>query len=132
MDGIEHEKIGLDLYEMAEVLVAMGLYQAVVSVSKATSHSHFLCPCTSSRTWTEVVVVCLYTREVLLASQLVLTLPLSVNDESLASHVCRASSRRIATCMMCSKTKLQLDQVTAHDCAYTKVNCIIYTTEWNC
>lgn len=43
MDGIEHEKIGLDLYEMAEVLVAMGLYQAVVSVSKATSHSHFLC-----------------------------------------------------------------------------------------
>lgn len=29
VDGIEHEKIGLDLYEMAEVLVAMGLYQAV-------------------------------------------------------------------------------------------------------
>lgn len=68
--------------------------------------------------------MCLYTREVLLASQLVLTRPLSVNDESLASHVCRASSRRIATyACMCSKTKLQLDQVTAHDCAYTKMNC---------
>lgn len=30
VDGIEHDKVGLDLYEMADVLVGMGLYQAVV------------------------------------------------------------------------------------------------------
>ena len=30
MDGIEDEKIGLDLYEMAEVLIEMGMDQAMV------------------------------------------------------------------------------------------------------
>lgn len=34
VDGIERDKIGLDLYEMAEVIVSMGLYQAVVSYNK--------------------------------------------------------------------------------------------------
>lgn len=31
VDGIEYDKVGLDLYEMADVLLAMGVYQAVVS-----------------------------------------------------------------------------------------------------
>ena len=30
MDGIEYDKVGLDLYEMAEVVLNMGISQAVV------------------------------------------------------------------------------------------------------
>ena len=30
MDGIEQEGVGVDLYELADILLDMGLYQAVV------------------------------------------------------------------------------------------------------
>lgn len=91
VDGIERDKIGLDLYEMAEVIVSMGLYQAVVSSNK---HNRAITPSVSmsSRIWMAVAVVCLYTKAVLLASQPVLTQPSSVNDELLVSYVYRVSN----------------------------------------
>lgn len=123
VDGIERDKIGLDLYEMAEVLIAMGLYQAVVSpdytwLYKAPSFPISL----SSRILTEVAVVSLCTREVSLASQLVLTQPLSVSDESLPSHACRASS-------MCT---IAVELWNIHDCMELETSIGSSNCAWLC
>ena len=42
VDGVEYEKIGLDLYEMSDVLMTMGLVHAVVRMYTSHTLSHSL------------------------------------------------------------------------------------------
>ena len=65
VDGEEDINTGLDLYELAEVLVLMGAQQAVVSCLLAvTNRLHAGSLCSSlPRTLMEVVAVCPITKE---------------------------------------------------------------------
>ena len=107
MDGEEDIKAGLDLHEMAEILVEMGTWQALVrihllaclmvcvlhghtvmfslSLSLPLSHTH--------RTWMEVGAVCQCTRARSSVNPLVWTLISSANDQSPVSLASAMYSR---------------------------------------
>lgn len=58
VDGIEYDKVGLDLYEMADVLLAMGVYQAVNLDGGGSSVSVFRGKVISKPTCLDIPVTC--------------------------------------------------------------------------